>query len=185
MAQIKGSICSMCYANDGFYKMYANTIEPAQMARLDAVLMACEDAGQAALWIDSMVSMIGKDTHFRWHDSGDLQSVDHLRLIVRVVMATPHCDHWLPTREYGMVRRYLDQYGSLPANLVIRLSAMHPDIPVIVPLSLRNVPGVTISNVHDKTDPVGTPCSAPSNNGTCGECRACWDKSVTVSYKLH
>ena len=177
MAQIKGSICSKCYANTGFYSMYANTVEPAQHARLDSIT----DPN----WIDAMVSMIGTDSHFRWHDSGDLQDVQHLEKIAQVAINTPNCKHWLPTREYAMVKQYIDLHGSLPSNLIVRLSAMYPDKPVIIPKSLQGFENITTSNVHTKNAPViGTLCSAPANSGKCGDCRACWSGSV-VSYELH
>lgn len=104
MAKIEGSICSDCYADKGFYSMYANTVQPSQYARLDSVWQALENADSAALWVDSMVSMIGIDTAFRWHDSGDLQSPEHLRLIAMVCELTPNALHWLQTREYGIVK---------------------------------------------------------------------------------
>ena len=184
MAKIPGSICSSCYADKGFYAMYSNTIKPAQFARWDAVMQAMESAEQAALWIDSMVALIGSDEYFRWHDSGDLQGVIHLQLIARVAEKTPHCQHWLPTREYGTVKEYIQAFGTIPKNLIIRLSAMYPDEPVRIPASLAGVPGITASNVHDKTNPVGETCKAPDQGGECRDCRACWTDAV-VSYKLH
>ena len=120
MAQLPGSICSSCYAMKGNYHMYANNIEPAQHARLDAVLTALNNVEYSAVWVDSMATLIGSDQYFRWHDSGDLQSVDHLHLIVRVCEATPNCHHWLPTREYAMVKQYIDAYGALPCTLTVR-----------------------------------------------------------------
>ncbi len=186
MAKIPGSICSSCYADKGFYAMYANTIKPAQFARWDAVMQAIESAEQAALWVDSMVTLIGSDPYFRWHDSGDLQGIHHLNLIVLVARRTPNCRHWLPTREYGMVKEYINVFGkgAIPENLTIRLSAMYPDEPVRIPASLAGVPGITASNVHDKTNPVGETCKAPDQGGECRDCRACWTDTV-VSYKLH
>jgi hypothetical protein len=184
MAKIPGSICSSCYADKGFYSMYANTIKPAQFARWDAVMQAMESEEQAALWVDSIVALIGSDKYFRWHDSGDLQGVIHLQLIARVAEKTPHCRHWLPTREYGIVKEYIQAFGAIPKNLTIRLSAVYPDEPVRIPASLASVPGITASNVHDKTNPVGEACKAPEQGGECRDCRACWTDAV-VSYKLH
>jgi hypothetical protein len=183
MAQIKGSICSSCYADKGFYSMYQNTIKPAQFSRLDAVWNAMEDSDFAELWVSSMVALIGSDRNFRWHDAGDLQGLRHLELIVLVCIATPHCDHWLPTREYGMVKQYVEKYRDFPSNLTIRLSAMYPDQPVKVPASLQGVKGVAVSNVHT-ANPIGEPCKAPEQGGACLDCRACWS-DVTVSYALH
>ena len=177
MAQIEGSICSLCYANNGFYRMYENNIKPAQFARLDSIL--------GAHWVSGMVAHIGNDAFFRWHDSGDLQGLEHLEKIVAVCEATPSTMHWLPTREYGFIKAYIAKHGknSIPKNLIVRLSAMYPDKPVIIPSSLKNVPGITASNVHTKT-PMGKQCKAPEQNGACLDCRECWTDSV-ISYKLH
>lgn len=185
MAQIKGSICADCYANKGNYVQYANNVEPAQHARLDAVMRACTDPEYAAAWVHSMAKHIGADSEFRWHDSGDLQSVEHLRLIAQVCEETPECNHWLPTREYSMVKDYVARYGALPDNLVIRLSAMYVDKPVIVPVSLMAVPGVEVSNVHRSAKPNGRVCPAPVQGNKCGTCRACFTRSGPVSYAFH
>lgn len=178
MSKIAGSICSMCYAQKGFYHMYAATIEPAQHARLDAMLTGGDD------WIDGIVSLIGDDRYFRWFDSGDIPSLEALESIAAVCDATPNCKHWLPTREYAMVKEYIAKHGALPSNLAIRMSAMYPDKPVQIPLSLRDIPGVAASNVHTDT-PMGERCTAPDRGGKCGECRACWNRETTISYGLH
>jgi hypothetical protein len=177
MRAIAGSICSKCYAEKGNYRRYANGIEPAQHARLVSL--------SDLLWVDAMVASIGADKYFRWHDSGDLQDIEHLEKIAAVARATPDCQHWLPTREYGIVAAYVAQY-ELPDNLIIRLSAMFVDKPVIVPTSLKGVKGVAVSNVHSKAKPSGTACNAPQQNGECRECRACWSRDVAaISYIIH
>ena len=185
MAQIPGSICSQCYADKGFYSMYQNTIKPAQFARLDAVHQAMNDSEAAVLWVSGMVSLIGADKYFRWHDSGDLQGLAHLELIAAVCEAIPGCKHWLPTREYNTVKDYIAKHRALPSNLIVRLSAMYPDKPVKIPASLVTISGVTTSNVHTTGAAVhGLRCAAPDNAGSCGDCRACWTDSV-VSYEIH
>ena len=177
MAQIEGSICSECYADKGNYRLYANNVEPAQHARLDSL--------QDPDWVSGMVALIGSDPYFRWHDSGDLQSLEHLEKIAQVALATPHCKHWLPTREYGYVKDYVAKHKLVPTNLIIRLSAMYPDKPVTIPASLRGISGITASNVHTNSKPVtGQRCIAPDQQGKCRDCRACWSQDV-VSYELH
>ena len=175
MSKIKGSICSACYADKGNYARYANNIKPAQFARLDSI--------NSEYWVSGMVALIGSDSFFRWHDSGDLQSVEHLEKIVAVANSTPNCKHWLPTREYGIIKDYVAKHGSIPKNLVIRLSAMYPDKPVTMPKSLQGVKGLAMSNVHTVT-PLGNACEAPKQNGECKDCRMCWS-SDTVSYAMH
>jgi len=175
MAKLEGSICSMCYANKGNYLQYANNIEPAQHARLDSL--------NDALWVDSMVASIGSDPYFRWHDAGDLQGLWHLEKIAEVAKQTPHCQHWLPTREYAMIKQYIAKHGSLPKNLIVRLSAMYVDKAVTVPASLQGIANIAISNVHT-TNPMGTDCNAPNQQGRCLDCRECWT-TKTISYKAH
>ena len=180
MAQIEDSICSHCYADKGFYNMYAATVQPAQHARLDSITSTPEN-----IWVAGLVRMIGADPYFRWLDSGDLQSVDMLHRIALVCDATPNCDHWLPTREYSIVRAYLDKYGSLPVNLTIRLSAMYFDKPVTVPKSLQGIAGIETSNAHRHGEAMGYACDAGTRGGKCGACRHCFTRSGPVSYPFH
>jgi hypothetical protein len=181
LAQIPGTICSKCYANKGFYKMYEATIEPAQMARLAAL--------DDPLWTEGMVRLILGHDYFRWHDSGDLQSLAHLELIAEVCRRTPETQHWLPTRETGMLLAFVRKHGkhALPPNLTIRLSAIYPDVPVHLPSLLRDVPGIATSNVHTLgRAPIGVECEARTRGGKCGDCRACWDATLpAVSYPEH
>lgn len=185
MAQVPGSICGACYADRGFYSMYAATIKPAQFARWDAVVQACESDDAAQVWVSGMAAMIGTDPYFRHHDSGDLQGLRHLELIAELARATPGTRHWLPTREYGVVKAFIAKHGrdALPGNLIVRLSAMFPDRAVVIPASLRGIHNITASNVHTMM-PIGTPCRAPEQAGECRECRACWSGDV-ISYRLH
>ena len=176
MREIANSICAMCYADKGNYRKYQNNIEPVQHARLVSI--------DDPLWVDAMVVSIGADKYFRWHDSGDIQNIDHLEKIADVAKRTPHCQHWLPTREYGIVSAFTAQYD-IPKNLIIRLSAMFTDRAVIVPKTLQNVAGIAVSNVHSKKA-IGTACNAPKQNGECRTCRACWNRKVAaVSYSIH
>jgi hypothetical protein len=184
MAAIKGSICGDCYAEKGFYSLYHKTVEPAQHARLDAVELAIASPEYRAAFVAAFVRLIGTDPYFRWHDAGDLQSSAHLSLIADVARATPKTRHWLPTREYAMVREYLADGGTIPGNLIVRLSAMFPDQPARVPASLANVPGVDVSNVHKSATPVGRACPASKQGNECRACRACW-KPGAVSYLAH
>jgi hypothetical protein len=164
MAGVKGSICSTCYAGRGMYLKHANNIEPAQHARLESI--------SSPLWAAAMAALIGDAEYFRWHDSGDLASPEHLQKIIQVCELTPKTKHWLPTREYALVKNV-----SAPKNLTIRLSAMFPDKPI---------KGALVGNVHHKLPPAGVECVAPKRGNKCEDCRACWDKSIkAISYKLH
>jgi hypothetical protein len=175
MAKQAGSVCADCYADRGLYAVFANRVKPAQFARLDSLT--------DPRWVESIVALIDDDDYFRWHDAGDLQGLWHLENIARVAQLTPRTKHWLPTREYAVVKNYIAKHGSLPKNLMVRLSAMYPDKVALVPASLKGVKNITTSNVHT-IKPLGKECIAPTQGGECRDCRACWGSSV-ISYKLH
>lgn len=177
-----GSVCSKCYALKGRY-VFPNV--RAAMARRLARYSA-----NPAGWRDAMAESIlktGTDV-FRWLDSGDLQSVAMLRDIAAVAEATPAVDHWLPTRERDTVKAYLQEGGTIPENLTVRLSAAMVGAP-LAPAARGPLAGLPVSVVRAK----GTEarqgeyrCPAPLQGGKCGACRSCWSRRVAVvSYGAH
>ncbi len=177
LRDVAGSVCHGCYAMKG---RYVFPIVVAAMYRRLGLLAQ-------PLWSEVIAELINRRAsrhqHFRWHDSGDLQSVDHLRQICRAAELSPTVAHWLPTREYRTVREYLDQGGSIPANLNVRMSAHM--LGGVIPRFPR-LP-VTVSTVTKGAAPKGAhSCPAPSQGNVCGSCRACWDRSVPiVNYHYH
>jgi hypothetical protein len=204
LASCPGTVCSGCYAKKGCY-MFASTVA-AMARRMAAVDAALSDPVAADRWVDSLASALnhahqltqvqidrtgrpGKadGRFFRWHDSGDLQSPDHLALICRVATETPQVRHWLPTRETGHVANYLAAGGTVPRNLRIRVSLSRVDgRPAPVHRKLATGPAkVTLSGVHtDRPRNRFRCCPAYQNDGHCGDCRRCWNRGG-VSYPLH
>ncbi len=190
LAKLPGTTCSGCYALKGNYRF--SNVTNAQYRRLDAL----EDPR----WLDAMVVLLrgkyGRDRYFRWHDSGDLQSVGHLRRIVRIAELVPGVKFWLPTREYGIVEDYLSRWGDFPPNLCVRLSAHYigesVDIGTRHP-SLRSLPSSTVHAGWGKAVPAPSgrakesiECRAYTRGNECGSCRACWSIEVkNVSYPKH
>ena len=168
---VPGSVCSECYACKGNYTRF-----PAVARAMERRLASLERPH----WVPNMVTAMRKIAHFRWHDSGDLQSGRHLARIVEVCRLTSGTRHWLPTRERAFVSEWLAaNVDGFPGNLVVRVSANMIDA-----RAGRGFPNT--STVHFKSEPVGHTCPASSQSGRCGECRACWDRSVpNVSYPKH
>lgn len=173
LATVEGTICNDCYACKGRYNF--PNVKNALARRLDAI----EDP----LWTQAMIALIRKNEksgHFRWHDSGDIQSIDHLKKIIEIAAALPVISFWLPTREVHMILSFIRSGGQFPDNLNVRLSAVFPDEPA------NSFAGLTTSTVHDKLEPYGHVCPAPMQGNQCKSCRACWSKSVqNVSYAAH
>ena len=124
-------------------------------------------------WIEAMVALISGHEYFRWHDSGDIQSVEHLKRIFEVCKRTPDTKHWMPTREARFLR--LMDPDIIPSNLIIRMSShMIDQGPVTFWPWTSTVSSVT------KT------CPAQDQGNKCMDCRACWDRKVAnVTYPKH
>ena len=126
-------------------------------------------------WARTMAADINarKSRFFRWHDSGDVQSVKHLLKIFQVCRLTPDVAHWLPTREAGILSKIPQE--RVPSNLTIRLSATKVDAPAPKSWALTSTVVTT-----------GRTCPAPDQDNECKTCRACWDQSIAnVAYGKH
>ena len=172
LVKVKGSTCSGCYALKGRYR-FKNTLTA--MARRLAKL-------HDPRWIDAMVTLInGRHWQkpkpvFRWHDSGDLQSVQHLKNIFEVCKRTPGTSHWLPTREARFLN--LMDPDVVPKNLKIVLSD-HMNNQRVTPTWWPYTSGVT-------TDHNQVSCPASNQGNKCLDCRKCWDRNTKrVIYGKH
>jgi len=174
LQQLPKAICHYCYALRGRY------LFPRVKAAMERRFLSLSDPR----WADAITTLIHRsgDRYFRWHDSGDLKDLEHLRKIVRVCRNLSRVKFWLPTREYQTVNAYLRLRERIPSNLCIRLSAHLID--GRLPLGY----GLPVSGVHSgKSHPSATAhmCPAPKQGNQCGACRACWDPGVKiVSYHL-
>ena len=88
LVKIPGSVCAGCYALKGRY-------------RFNNVQQALQDPR----WVDAMVQLIKGQDWFRWHDSGDIQSMKHLENIFEVCKRTSQTKHWMPTREAQFLKQ--------------------------------------------------------------------------------
>ncbi len=163
LAKIPGSVCHGCYALKGRYRF--NNVKAAMARRLEAL-------GHPD-WIAAMTVLIKGEPVFRWHDSGDLQSPEHLKAIFEVCKNTPETRHWMPTRE-ARFRRLMDP-EVIPKNLIIRFSSHMVDQQPV-----GWWPWTSTVSTGGKT------CPAKDQGNECKSCRACWDRNVSnVTYPKH
>ena len=172
LQKVKGSVCYNCYAMKANY--FYPSVKTAHTRRLRSI--------NNKTWTAAMIQLIThyEKNYFRWNDSGDIQSVEHLAKICAVAAGTLTIKHWLPTRENKIVKDYKDQGRVIPSNLVIRLSAT----------MINGAP----SNIHEHSStvhtpgvkPIGSACNAGKQGGRCLDCRACWDPNIrNISYEKH
>jgi hypothetical protein len=173
MRKVENSICSICYALKGRYSFAP--VQNALERRFKTI--------RGKTWVRDMVNAINaveRSGFFRWHDSGDLQSVAHFAKICQIARETPTVRHWLPTREFAMVREYLDKGGVIPENLTVRFSALMVD--GAAPETLAKRCGVQVSGACASA----FSCPSSRQGNVCGSCRACWNKETfNVTYKTH
>ena len=197
LAEIPGSICSTCFAlrdqmswpnaQKAYARRLASIGHPHWVKAMVRVLSHLHSVperridlglrpGPKLTRLGTRYRMNPMGWH-RWHDSGDLQSVEHLARIVEVCRRTPRIRHWLPTREVAILRAY---DGDIPENLVIRVSATMID--GAPPTGWQNT-----STVHTDAAPDGShSCPAHHQGNQCLSCRACWSSEVAnVYYRKH
>lgn len=175
LRKVKGSTCEGCYAMKGRY-MFAN-VQSAEYRRLEATKLNTWARDMVELITRKLAHKSDPDRYFRWHDSGDVQSVEHVAKIMWIARRTPTVRYWLPTREATMVREFLTDGGEIPDNMTVRVSAPMVDKPA--PWS-----GLPTSTVV--TDKNKATCPARLQGNQCGDCRSCWDRSVdNMAYPQH
>jgi Gene product 88 len=165
LAKIPGSVCYDCYALKGCY-VFPN-VQEAQYKRLKSI--------NDSRWIEAMAEQIlrRRSKWFRWHDSGDVQSLKHLQNIFAICKLTPDVKHWLPTREAGILSQVKQE--DVPDNLIIRLSATKVD----------GKPSQTWPHTSTVVTE-GKTCPAAEQDNKCLDCRACWNKSIpNIAYGKH
>jgi len=188
LKEIKNSVCRNCYCDNNRGNYRHKTVKDAQEKRFESLTHP--------LWVDAMVAQIFAygQNKFRWHDSGDIQSLEHLENIVQIALhfekGENRVDFWLPTKEYGLIACYVLKYGNKwPRNLNVRISA--PLVGVKFSEARAKALGCTTSSVtklkskKEVRTEVGA-CPAYSQDNMCGSCRACWSSKVfNVDYPKH
>lgn len=183
LSKLPNSSCGTCYAKYGKYPT--------------PVVMDCHERRLQGidhpLWVDAMVYLMQFHSlsDFRWFDSGDIQSLEHLQKIVTIARKLPQVKFWCPTQE----RKFLSQFlktDTIPTNIVFRLS--RPFINMTVPKKdlLTTTSSVLTKDFFAKTvsNARAVKCMAKSvakdhpSYGKCGTCRACWDSTVDHIYYL-
>lgn len=171
LRKVKGSTCRSCYALKGRY-VFPN-VQNAMKKRLASI--------SEKYWIPAMTELISRKSknvpYFRWHDAGDIQSLEHLSKIVQIANNLPGIRFWLPTRETAIVKEFLASGKTFPANLTVRISAP------MIGRAPEKIAGTVGSSVENSS---AFQCPAPSQGNSCGDCRACWKKTTReVSYNKH
>ena len=125
----EGTVCSKCYAHKGFYNMPVvknalerryHALQHPKFVEAFVVVLAHNYAKSKNTYQVNLSNK--KENRFRWLDAGDLQDMNHLQKIVDIAELTPYIRHWLPTKEYALIRKFKEIGGSIPHNLSIKIS---------------------------------------------------------------
>jgi hypothetical protein len=178
LRKVEGAVCSKCYACKGRYGF--DNVQKALYRRFDSIYHP--------EWVDAMVTLIGKKCkvpYFRFHDSGDLQSVGHMKNIMDVAYRLPKVKFWLPTLEVKTVREYVGGFREIPNNMNVRLSTPMINSEPTKPMNdlCKMYDGITCSSVCDKGTDFNISSACPATmlkTGSCGSCRKCWNRSQNL-----
>ena len=178
LSKIKGSTCNICYAKRNMYNTYA--VKTSHKKRLKGI--------KHPYFIQAMIYEINhltknqtKKKYFRWHDSGDLQSLKHLLKLVKIAIDLPKIKFWLPTNERKFIKTYLRYKKLFPSNLNERISTVFIDHE---PIKKHNF---NTSSTFKNIKPINSKiCYSYKRHNQCGNCRACWSKNISnIAYKSH
>lgn len=181
----KKSVCNKCYANKGNY-LYPE-VNACLENRYDELYNAMHDKQKRIEYVSSIVSAINNqnDTfkhciidkkYFRFNDSGDLQGIEHLKILIDICNAMPKIKFWLTSKEFKIIRDYIKQGNEIPKNLTIRLSSylINKDLKLDKTLNKFTKAMVYTSNELIPSNTI----SCKINNGKCNDCRLCWNKNI-------
>lgn len=167
--------CKGCYATSGNYR-FSNVRAPREFNR---------QAWEQDAFVTDFVKALKKERFFRWYDSGDMYNIKLAEKMLLIMQATPHVQHWLPTRMYKFKKFHsiIEQMAALQ-NVAVRLSSdsITGDLvnSSVSDLNSTIIPEHTIDSYN------GFICQAFYQDGKCLDCTACYDKTVkTIAYVGH
>ena len=181
LARIQGSVCDGCYAMKGNYVRYKNNFQKAHDRKIKRY------TENYSLWVESFIKLLNRkefieNGYFRWFDSGDIYDYNMLLAVVTIAKNTPKIKHWLPTKEYQLIRQYEKEFGEFPKNLIVRVSA--PMVDTILQGQKHTSSVIKDSEFTEtKTNKI---CKAYKQGNECLDCRMCWNKDIrNIGYKYH
>ena len=190
----EGSACSGCYAD---YSRQ-NQEHPQRIQWRNMLGLANPMLYAAALSYQIENHQAGD--HIRLFSAGDLQSPEHLAMMVDIARAHPEKQFWLPTREYNHVGTWLEANGGvanadIPSNLSLRLSTPKGNelATGLIHDYMSSHPQISVSTMnasHLAPDSVWV-CPAAGHKDELGKCEthgcnACWDPNIEhIDYSGH
>lgn len=178
LSEKNGTVCNKCYATKGRY-VFPN-VQNALDRRWNSIT--------ALKWSEAMIKLISgtKSKWFRWHDSGDIVSMEYLYKIMYIVENLPEKKFWIPTLETEKVEEYVKNYD-IPNNIIIRISSKYIGKIDKLPTSLQNYTNIkrSVTGSNSKSKNVYH-CPALEQGNECGNCRACWNtNNEIINYHYH
>ena len=168
-AAFGSEVCTHCYAAQGRFTM------PSVKAVIAERLKWWRRANLRQL-DEAFRKAIGRAKYVRVFTSGDFSSVADVRKWTWICERNPQTRFWISTRSATRWGDAADVLAKLP-NVCLRVSFGRIDDPMTSPWA----------RLWQFSKTVTTPVTCRKcNEGSCGDCRRCWDKNEeVVEYKLH
>lgn len=180
LKNINNSVCSKCYGNKGFYRLYTKKLND----KTDKIINDLDNLEKELI---DEISKKEKSGYFRFFDKGDILSMEHLQSIMNICNALPNIQFWIPTKSIDILRDYIKNNGNIPKNVTIRISSFMLNKTMKLDKILHCLP---IASVYDRDNIKNKNNDAflckTNEKDNCGNCRACWSKSIReVIYEKH
>lgn len=126
--------------------------------------------------------------YFRFHTSGELESVEQLKLYCEICYDNPDIVFYIYTKAFDILMKWIDGKNDFPENLVINLSEWNGNLDN-VPQRLKVVCNIFSYDDGESEFAASLPhCPAVDKKGnetgiTCAQCRRCMRKgNITAVY---
>lgn len=122
--------------------------------------------------------------YFRWHVSGDIIDAKYFAGMLKIAQDNPHTEFLAFTKNYSVVNNYIDNGGTIPANLHLIFSGW-------VGLKMDNPHNLPTSHPIFSDGTTSAPDGAKWCGGNCAECAmagaGCWtmQRGDAVIFALH
>lgn len=136
LREVPGSVCYNCYAHpinekgkgNRAFTYATNAVQRHLLRNYNALKTRPEQWASALATGIPVEAGVGNPLlmpDFRWHDAGDIDSPQHLAMMLALAEKHPGIYNWIPTREWDDVGKVMDARGELPPNVALRLSIPH------------------------------------------------------------
>lgn len=130
--------------------------------------------------------------YFRYHTSGEIESVEQLELYARICREIPDVIFYIYTKSFDILTEWLNKGNDIPENFVINLSEWHGNLKEYAGSAMLDLCNIFAYDDKDSDQSVKSlpHCPAVDKDGhetgiTCAKCRMCMKRGTKIAVYSH